>query len=225
MILFLVNWQSFFNIETAKHVLPAVIEGIPYTLGLSFSGFLLGLCFGFFIALMKLSNLKIIKYIANIYISFMRGTPMVVLLFIIYFGLPFTGIQLDAVTSSIICFTMMSSAFSSEIIRSGLLAIDSGQWEAAYSLGLNKIQIFKCIILPQTLKICTPPLSNVLLDMVKGTSLTAMITVPEIFNKAKIVGGSYSDYMTAYIVAAFIYWIICTTYAIFQNYVENKLSY
>lgn len=225
MTVFLVNWKAFFNFDTAKEVLPNILEGIPYTLGLSLIGFLLGIFFGFFIALMKISKFRLLRYIANVYISLMRGTPMIVLLFLIYFGLPFSGIQLDAITSSIVCFTMMSSAYSGEIIRSGLLAIDKGQWDASYSLGLNTFQIFKKVIIPQALKICTPPLSNVLLDMVKGTSLTAMITVPEIFNKAKIVGGSHSDYMTAYITVALVYWIICTTYAICQVKLEQKINY
>lgn len=147
-----------------------------------------------------------------------------VLLFFIYFGLPFMGIQLDAVLASIIAFTMMSSAYISEIIRSSLSAVDFGQWEAPRSLGLKTSVIYRKIIIPQAFRIALPPLSNVFLDMIKSTSLTAMITVPEIFNKAKIVGGAKSDYMTVYICVAFIYWVIAILYALGQSMWEKTLE-
>lgn len=220
----MINWRAIFDLDLAIKAIPIILEGLPYTLGLSLAGFILGTICGFFLALMKLSNTRILRYIANMHTSFMRGTPLTVLLFLIYFGLPFMGIQLDAITSSIIAFTMMSSAYISEIIRSSLLAIDHGQWEAARSLALPTPTIYKKVIIPQATRISIPPLSNVLLDMVKSTAITAMITVPDMFNKAKIVGGSHSDYMTVYITVAFLYWVICTAYAIFQNIVEKKLS-
>ncbi|NEW66425.1 amino acid ABC transporter permease [Carnobacteriaceae bacterium zg-84] len=220
----MINWQAFFNVELAQKALPIILEGLPYTLSLSLISFLLANIFGFIIALMKMSTFTPLRWIANIHISLMRGTPLMVLLFLIYFGLPFMKIQFDAITASIIAFTMMSSAYTSEIIRAALLSIDKGQWDASYSLGLNTWQIFKKVIVPQAIRICVPSLSNVLLDMVKGTSLTAMITVPDIFNKAKIVGGANSDYMTAYIVVALVYWVICTSYAIGQNYLEKRFS-
>lgn len=148
-----------------------------------------------------------------------------VLLFFIYFGLPFMGIELDAIAATIIAFTFMSSAYISEIIRSSLAAVDNGQWEAARSLGLRTLIIYRKVIIPQAIRIALPPLSNVLLDMVKSTALTAMITVPEMFNKAKIIGGAKSDYMTVYIVVALMYWVICTLYAIGQDKMEKHLAF
>lgn len=148
-----------------------------------------------------------------------------VLLFFIYFGLPFMGIELDAIAATIIAFTFMSSAYISEIIRSSLAAVDNGQWEAARSLGLKTPIIYRKVIIPQAIRIALPPLSNVLLDMVKSTALTAMITVPEMFNKAKIIGGAKSDYMTVYIVVALMYWVICTLYAIGQDKMEKHLAF
>lgn len=220
----MINWRAIFNPELAIKAIPVILEGLPYTLGLSLASFILGTLCGFFIALMKLSHNRLLRYIANMHTSFMRGTPLTVLLFLIYFGLPFIGIQLDAITSSIVAFTMMSSAYISEIIRSSLLAIDSGQWEAARSLALPTPTIYRKVIIPQATRISIPPMSNVLLDMVKSTAITAMITVPDMFNKAKIVGGAQSDYMTVYITVAFLYWVICTAYAIGQNIVEKKFS-
>lgn len=220
-----INWRAFFNLDMAKDALPIILEGLPYTLLLSSVIFLLSIFFGFFIALMRLAHFKPLHYLATIHISLMRGTPLMVLLFIIYFGLPFMGIQLDAISSSILAFTMMSSAYTSEIIRAALLAIDKGQWEAAKSLGLSTPQVFTRVIIPQAVRISLPPLSNILLDIIKSTSLTAAITVPEIFNKAKIVGGTHSDYMTAYITVAFVYWVICTVYAFGQAKLEKYLAY
>ncbi|HFU4451314.1 TPA: amino acid ABC transporter permease [Streptococcus suis] len=219
-----INWQAVFNAGIAREAIPQILEGLPYTLSLSLIGFALGTFCGFFVALMRMSKFAPLRWLAMTHISLMRGIPLMVLLFFIYFGLPFMGLQLDAISASIIAFTSMSSAYISEIIRASLSAIDKGQWEAARSLGLRTNVIYRKIIIPQAFRIALPPLSNVLLDMVKSTSLTAMITVPEIFNKAKIVGGAKSDYMTVYICVALIYWVICTLYAVGQVRLEKRLA-
>lgn len=219
-----INWDAIFDPNLAAEAIPLILEGLPYTLSLSLVGFALGTFLGFFVALLRMSKLAPLRWLAMTHISLMRGIPLMVLLFFIYFGLPFMGLQLDAISASIIAFTSMSSAYISEIIRASLSAIDRGQWEAARSLGLRTNVIYRKIIIPQAFRIALPPLSNVLLDMVKSTSLTAMITVPEIFNKAKIVGGAKSDYMTVYICVALIYWVICTLYAVGQVHLEKALA-
>lgn len=218
------NWQVIFNPSLALEAIPRILEGLPYTLLLSLTGFGLGIILGFFVALARRSRFAPLRWLAIWHVSLMRGVPLMVLLFFIYFGLPFMGIELDAITSSIIAFTLMSSAYISEIIRSSLAAVDKGQWEAARSLALPTTTIYRKIINPQAFRIALPPLSNVLLDMVKGTAITAMITVPEMFQKAKIVGGAKSDYMTVYICVALIYWIICSLYAFGQSRLEEKLK-
>lgn len=220
----MIKWDAIFDFSLAIEAFPSILEGLPYTLSLSLIGFALGTIVGFFVALMKMSRVFWLRYLMNVHISLMRGTPLMVLLFLIYFGLPFAGLQLDAITASIIGFTMMSSAYIAEVIRSSLSAVDKGQWEAARALGIKTSTIYRKIIIPQAFRIAIPPLSNILLDMVKSTSLTAMITVPDIFNKAKIVGGAKSDYMTVYISVALIYWVICTLYAIGQAHLEKHLS-
>lgn len=219
-----INWDAIFDPNLAAEAIPLILEGLPYTLSLSLIGFALGTFLGFFVALLRMSKLAPLRWLAMTHISLMRGIPLMVLLFFIYFGLPFMGLQLDAISASIIAFTSMSSAYISEIIRASLSAIDRGQWEAARSLGLRTNVIYRKIIIPQAFRIALAPLSNVLLDMVKSTSLTAMITVPEIFNKAKIVGGAKSDYMTVYICVALIYWVICTLYAVGQVHLEKSLA-
>ncbi|HEM6115718.1 TPA: amino acid ABC transporter permease [Streptococcus suis] len=220
-----INWQALFNLDLAIEAIPVILEGLPYTLALSLIGFFLGTILGFFVALCRMSHLWPLRWLAASHVSLMRGIPLMVLLFFIYFGLPFMGIELDAIAATIIAFTFMSSAYISEIIRSSLAAVDNGQWEAARSLGLRTPIIYRKVIIPQAIRIALPPLSNVLLDMVKSTSLTAMITVPEMFNKAKIIGGAKSDYMTVYIVVALMYWVICTLYAIGQDKMEKHLAF
>ena len=220
-----INWQALFNLDLAIEAIPVILEGLPYTLALSLIGFFLGTILGFFVALCRMSHLWPLRWLAASHVSLMRGIPLMVLLFFIYFGLPFMGVELDAIAATIIAFTFMSSAYISEIIRSSLAAVDNGQWEAARSLGLRTPIIYRKVIIPQAIRIALPPLSNVLLDMVKSTALTAMITVPEMFNKAKIIGGAKSDYMTVYIVVALMYWVICTLYAIGQDKMEKHLAF
>ena len=129
--------------------------------------------------------------IYSFYLSFFRGIPALVLLFLLYFGLPY---QLSALTASVICFTITSSAFIGEIYRGSLAGVSSGQWDAGLASGFSFFGVLKYIVLPQAFRISVPALSNVAMDLVKGTSLAATITVPEIFQKAKIIGGRTFDY-------------------------------
>ncbi len=213
-----------FNLKLAIHSLSFVLSGLQYTLGIAAVSFILGTILGFLFVLMKRSPFLVLRLIANFHVSFMRGTPTLVFLFLLYFGLPYFKIQLPAIICSIICFSIVSSAYICEVLRSSIDAVDYGQWEASTSLGLNYIQTLRRVIVPQAFRISVPPLSNVLLDMIKGTSLAAMITVPDIFQNAKIVGGREFDYMTMYILVALIYWSICLVFEQGQKILEKRLS-
>ena len=204
--------------------IPYVILGLPYTLGISLLSFFLGNVMGILLALMRLSDGGWLRYPARIYISVMRGVPLLVVLFILYFGLPYIGVQLSALICALIGFTAVSSAYMAEIFRSAIAAVDLGQWEAARALGLPKEPIFKDIILPQALRIAVAPLGNVIIDMVKSSSLAAMITVPDIFQNAKIIGGREYDYMSMYILIAFIYWLLSFGLEILQEKLEKRLK-
>ncbi|MED3655144.1 amino acid ABC transporter permease [Heyndrickxia sporothermodurans] len=217
-----IQWEYIFNTKLAIESFPYVIKGIGYTLLISIVSMFFGLLLGFFLALGRMSKNYIFQLPARTYISFMRGVPIIVLLFILYFGFPMIGITYTAVTAAIIGFSLNSAAYMAEINRSAIASVDKGQWEASASLGLSYWQTMRKIILPQAVKIAIPPLSNVLLDLVKGTSLAAMITVPELLQKAKIVGGRELDYMTMYILVALIYWGICSIIAVLQNHLEKR---
>lgn len=149
---------------------------------------------------------------------------MIVVLFVLYFGLPYYGLELPALLCAYLGFSMVSAAYISEVFRSSIEAIDKGQWEAAKALGLPYALMVKKIILPQAFRIAVPPLGNVIIDMVKSSSLAAMITVPDIFQNAKIIGGREWDYMSMYILVAFIYWLIAFLLERYQEFLENKLA-
>lgn len=212
------------NIQLMKDSLGFVLSGLPYTLGISLLSFLTGLVFGLLLALLGRSGQPLLHYLVRAYISIMRGVPMIVVLFVLYFGLPYYGLELPALLCAYLGFSMVSAAYISEVFRSSIEAIDKGQWEAAKALGLPYSLMVKKIILPQAFRIAVPPLGNVIIDMVKSSSLAAMITVPDIFQNAKIIGGREWDYMSMYILVAFIYWLIAFLLERYQEFLENKLA-
>ncbi|GAB2501571.1 amino acid ABC transporter permease [Alkalibacterium psychrotolerans] len=219
-----IEWQYIFNPELALESLPYLLRGVPYTLGIALVSTAIGMVIGMIIALMRLSPSRALRWTARLYVSFMRGTPVLVFLFLIYFGLPFINIQFNALTSAIICFSLNGAAYISEIFRSSISSVDRGQWEASAVLRMSPYITLKDIILPQAFRIAIPPLSSVLLDVIKGTSLAAMITVNEIFQNARVVGGREHDYMTMYILVAAIYWVICSLFGVLQDYLETVSS-
>lgn len=212
------------NIPLMKDSLGFVLSGLPYTLGISLLSFFTGLFLGLGLALLGRSRHPLIHYLVRAYISIMRGVPMIVVLFVLYFGLPYYGLELPALLCAYLGFSMVSAAYISEVFRSSIEAIDKGQWEAAKALGLPYALMVKKIILPQAFRIAVPPLGNVIIDMVKSSSLAAMITVPDIFQNAKIIGGREWDYMSMYILVAFIYWLIAFLLERYQEFLENKLA-
>jgi len=145
--------------------IPYVLSGLPYTLGISLLSFMVGNVFAIILAFMRMSQKPWLKYPARIYISIMRGVPMLVVLFILYFGLPYVGVQLPALLCAFIGFSCVSAAYMAEIFRSSIVAVDKGQWEAARSLGLPQKSIIRRIILPQAMRIAVAPLGNVIIDM------------------------------------------------------------
>ncbi|MGT2935365.1 amino acid ABC transporter permease [Streptococcus castoreus] len=212
------------NITLMLNNLGFVLMGLPYTIGISLLSFFTGLLMGLLLALLGRSNRLFVRYVVSAYISIMRGVPMMVVLFVLYFGLPYYGVELPALLCAYIGFSLVSAAYISEVFRSSIEAIDKGQWEAATALGLPYSTVVKKIILPQAFRIAIPPLGNVIIDMVKSSSLAAMITVPDIFQNAKIIGGREWDYMSMYVLIAFIYWLITFLIECSQEFLEKKLA-
>ncbi len=220
-----IQWGKLFNPELALESLPFVLEGLPMTIAVSFVSMGLGLILGLFLALGRGSDSILLRWPSRIYISFMRGTPILVFLFILYYGFPLIGWTLNAYTAAVLGFGLNSAAYIAEVNRSALNSVPKGQWEASQALGFSYWRTLRMIILPQAVRIAMPPLTNVFLDIVKATSLAAVITVPEMFQKAQIVAGRTFDSMTLYILVALIYWPLCILIAAFQERLERKYDY
>ncbi|WP_226035368.1 amino acid ABC transporter permease [Aquibacillus saliphilus] len=218
------DFGGFFDVELAIKNLPFVLGGLPMTIAVSFVGMAIGLILGLFLSLGRRSDNRLLRWPSRLYISFMRGTPILVFLFILYSGLPVVGIELNAYTAAIIGFGLNSAAYIAEINRASLNSVPSGQWESAKALGFTYWRTLRTIILPQATRIALPPLTNVFLDIVKATSLAAVITVPELFQKAQIVGGRTFDPMTMYVLIALIYWPLCIVISAFQEKLEKRFS-
>ena len=186
--------------------LPTLLwAGVKFTIPLTLLSFVLGLSLGLVTAVARLFGPWPVSAIARFYVWIIRGTPLLVQLFVIFYGLPSVGILLDAFTAALIGFTLNVGAYTSEIIRAAISSVPKGQWEAAYSTGMNWRQAMRRTILPQASRVSVPPLSNTFISLVKDTSLAAAITVPELFQSAqRIVATTYAP-LLLYIEAAIIY--------------------
>ncbi|RNB80477.1 ABC transporter permease subunit [Brevibacillus nitrificans] len=204
--------------------LPLVKGALLYSLTLAIVAFFFGLILAILTALARISGIKPLVAIARVYVSIIRGTPLLVQLFIIFFGLPSIGIMIDPIPSAIIGFSLSVGAYSSEVVRAAILSIPKGQWEAAYSIGMTYRQALQRVILPQAARVSVPPLSNSFISLVKDTSLAAAILVPEMFRKAQEIVASTYEPLLLYSEAALIYWIICFILSIIQDRLENKLD-
>lgn len=200
--------------------LPYVLKGIPYTLGIALVSFLIGNLIAIILTILLERAIAPIRYLIRFYVSFLRGIPMIVLLFLFYFGLP---IQLSAIEASCLSFSLSSSAFLTEIYRGALAGVDVGQRDAGYSLGFTYSQLMRKVVFPQAFVTAVPALGNVAMDVLKGTSLTAMISVPDIFQLAKIVGGRKFDFFSMYILVGVLYWLMCLLIGAIQKRAEARL--
>lgn len=222
-------FQDSDRIEKLIHIagsslLPLVEGAILYTLPLAVITFILGLIIAFFTALARIFGNKLLSGIAQTYVSVIRGTPLLVQLFIIFYGLPSIGITIDPFPSAVIGFSLNVGAYASEIIRAAILSIPKVQWEAAYSIGMTRAQALRRIVLPQALRVSVPPLSNSFIGLVKDTSLAAMILVTEMFRRAQEIAATNYEFLFIYSLAAAIYWVICFILTLIQARIEARLD-
>lgn len=212
-------------VSIAQTSLYPMIEGaIQYTIPLTLITFVLGLVLAVLTALARLSSMRILQIIARVYVSIIRGTPLLVQLFIIFYGLPNLGVTIDPFISAIIGFSLNVGAYASEIIRAAILSIPKGQWEAGYSIGMTYTQALKRIILPQAARVSIPPLSNTFISLLKDTSLASLILVTELFRKAQEIAAKNYEFLLLYIEAAVLYWILCTILSFIQGSLEDRLN-
>jgi len=212
-------------IDIAKTSLQPLLEGaIMNTIPLTIISFIIGLILAVLTALARISQVKFFQIVARVYVSAIRGTPLLVQLFIIFYGLPNIGITLDPFISAVIGFSLSVGAYASEVIRAAILSIPKGQWEAGYSIGMTYTQALKRIILPQAAKVSLPPLSNTFISLVKDTSLASLVLVTEMFRRAQEIASTNYEFLLVYTEAALLYWVICFFLSVIQGFLEKRLD-
>ncbi len=203
-----------------------LLEGlIQFTVPLSIISFIIGLILAVLTALARISTIKILQVIARVYVSIIRGTPLLVQLFILFYGLPSLGVTIDPFPAAVIGFSLNVGAYASEVIRASILSIPKGQWEAADTIGMTYVQSLRRIILPQAARVSVPPLSNTFISLVKDTSLASLILVTEMFRIAQQIAATNYEFLLLYGQAALIYWVVCFLLSVGQGRLENRFDF
>lgn len=217
--------DSSSSFQLVQDSLLPLLQGLVFgTIPLAAISFILGLSIALIAALARISKSKIARGVASTYISIIRGTPLLLQLFIIFYGLPSLGITLDPWPSAITAFSLNVGGYAAETIRAAILSVPKGQWEAASMIGLNRQQTLRRIILPQATRVALPPLSNTLISLVKDTSLASAVLVTEILRKAQEIAAPTFQFFLLYGVAAIYYWVVSQGLTLVQGRLEKKLD-
>ncbi|EIU7205877.1 amino acid ABC transporter permease [Pseudomonas aeruginosa] len=203
---------------------PFLLQGAMYTVLFAAVSMVLGLILGFSVAVVRVTKVPVVSQIAAVYVSAFRGTPLLVQIFVLYYGLPSVGIEFTLVTAGILALTLNVAAYLSESMRGAILGIDKGQWEAGLSVGLTWGQTLWNIITPQALRLAVPSLSNSLISLIKDTSLISVITVTELMLATKEVIAETFQPLPLYLAAAGIYWLLSALFERVQKALENRLT-
>ena len=199
--------------------------GIKVTIPLTVLSFLLALAISIVVAVIMYAKVKVLNALCRLYIWIIRGTPLIVQLYIVFYGLPSVGIMLEAFPAAVLVFGFNEAAYMAESIRAALEAIPSVQLKAGRSEGAGFTRVMTKIVIPQAARIAFPSVMNSLISMVKGTSLAASITVTEMFRQAQIINGRVYESMALYCEVALIYLIFCTILTFVQRRIEKKLEF
>ncbi|AHC74440.1 TPA: amino acid ABC transporter permease [Pseudomonas aeruginosa] len=203
---------------------PFLLQSAMYTVLFAAVSMVLGLILGFSVAVVRVTKVPVVSQIAAVYVSAFRGTPLLVQIFVLYYGLPSVGIEFTPVTAGILALTLNVAAYLSESMRGAILGIDKGQWEAGLSVGLTWGQTLWNIITPQALRLAVPSLSNSLISLIKDTSLISVITVTELMLATKEVIAETFQPLPLYLAAAGIYWLLSALFERVQKALENRLT-
>lgn len=207
--------------EAAGPMLWAVVKG---TIPLTIVSFLAGLVIALAVALARMSSLRVLRWPARFYISVIRGTPLLVQLFIVFFGLPEIGVKLPGFVAACLALSLNVGGYAAEIIRGAILSVPRGQFEAAATIGMDYRATMRHVVLPQASRIAVPPLSNTLLSLVKDTSLASVVLVTELFRVARREADATFEYLPLYCLAALYFWIICFLLTLGQDALEKRLG-
>ncbi|MFC8796325.1 amino acid ABC transporter permease [Promicromonospora sp. NPDC057138] len=213
------DWQLI-----ADSFWPLLRGGLTATIPLALASFAIGLVLALVVALLRLSPNRVLSWIGRAYVSAIRGTPLLVQLFVIFYGMPKLGIVLEPWPAAIIALSMNVGGYAAEVVRAAILSVPKGQWEAGWTVGMSPARSLRRIILPQAARVSVPPLSNTFISLVKDTSLASTILVTEMFRKAQEIAAGSNEFMTVYMEAALIYWLFCTVLAAGQDALEKRLD-
>lgn len=209
--------------------LPMVEAAILVSIPLAIASFVIGMAIAVAVALVRVSPNRTVFHrlllaVVKIYISIIRGTPMLVQICIVFYGLPAIGVFIDPIPAAIIGFSLNIGAYGSETIRAAILSVPKGQWEAGYTIGMTYMQTFRRIIAPQAIRVAVPPLSNTFIGLFKDTSLASVVTVTEMFRVAQQVANMSYDFLPVYIEAGLIYWCYCWVLFFIQARLEKRFD-
>ena len=210
--------------QLLRDALPLMLQGAAWTLLLAVASVFFGAIVGTIVALIRLAKLPVLSQLATLYVSCMRGTPLLVQLFVIYFGLPSIGLQFDPITAGILGLSLNVGAYLSETLRGAINGVEHGQWNAARSLGLTQTQTLRYVVGPQALRLAVPSLSNRLIRLIKDTSLGSVIAVGELMLATKEVIATTFQPFPLYLAAAAIYWAMSASFETLQKRLELRLN-
>lgn len=201
---------------------PLLRATVTSTVPLTLLTFVLGLVLALGVALMRLSSVPVVSWLARAYVSVIRGTPLLLQLFIIYYGLPGFGLTFDPFPAAVIAFTLNVGGYAAEAIRGAILSVPKGQWEAASTVGMGYATTLRRVVLPQAARTAIPPLSNTLISLVKDTSLASTIQVTELLRVAQEAAAPTYEFFALYGVAAVYYWVVCLLLSFGQTRLEER---
>ncbi len=203
---------------------PMTVALVKVTIPLTAASFVLGLVLALGVALARISRSRWLSWPAGAFVSIIRGTPLLLQLFVVFYGLPQLGLTFDRFPAAVATFSLNVAGYAAEIIRSSILAVPRGQTEAARTIGLDYRQTLRRIILPQALRTAVPPLSNSLLSLVKDTSLASVLLVTDLFRVAQVAAGESNEFLALYAFAGLYYWIVCWLLSRAQHRLECRLD-
>ncbi|HEX2011854.1 MAG TPA: amino acid ABC transporter permease [Roseateles sp.] len=204
---------------------PVMLKATGLTLLFAVAAMVLGLALGAFIALLRVLAVPGLALAAALYVSAFRGTPLLVQVFIIYYGLPSVGIEFSPLAAGVLALTLNVAAYLSESLRGAVAGIGDGQWMAGKSLGMTRVQTLRHIIAPQALRSAVPSLSNSLISLIKDTSLVSVIAVTELMLATKELISTTFQPFPLYIAAALVYWVLSLAFEQLQKLLEKRLAY
>ncbi|MGT2846980.1 amino acid ABC transporter permease [Streptococcus massiliensis] len=228
---------QLFSLRAVFDGLPRIIEKLPTTLLLTAGGALFGILLALVFAIVKINRVKVLYPIQVVFVSFLRGTPILVQLMLTYYGIPLvlkalnlrygTHFDINSIPASVfavVAFAFNEAAYASETIRAAILSVNEGEIEAARSLGMTNAQVYRRVIIPNAAVVATPTLINSLIGLTKGTSLAFSAGVVEVFAQAQILGGADYRYFERFISVALVYWVVNIVIEMFGRWIEGRME-